>query len=811
MTGGGTFIEERAVAMKYAVSSVNSMCYEGVCRIYRNSCVQHIRKVLTAKYPSDHGERIRDLFSKEEWAAIERNAKTMRETGEMENPLVDDFDLLGVNHFHNVFEVFFDDLFPPTGAPTPDSRKAQKQTVLNWARLVKKLRDPALGHPGEEDLSRNDAFVLLDAAKRIVRLFDDSAAQQIATIIEAIVGQDVQQLIPAVARRSVDSSTLPPREAVASDFIGRDKEIGLLMEWVQKPKSHLWLLAGDGGKGKTSIAYEFASRLCSTPPQMLEAVIWLSAKRRRFVSGQTVQAQADFNDLSSALDIVLSVYGVATGGLTLDMKKSKGLEYLEGLPALVVLDDVDSLEGDQIEALNFFMFELAKMPSKVLLTSRRVTHFGMEPITTQITGFDPTSKDGADFVASRVHMFGLDKSLVSSKKLVEQIVRVCDGSPLFIEDLLRLCSRGVHLEKAIDVWRKQEGEAARRYALGREYEMLSMDARKVLLACALYITPVSIAEISVAVNMPSRKVQDAIDELQNNFLVPKPRLIQDEPRFSLNLNTRQLVLDVNKDTDLARRVERCIAVATEKMPTTPGQRSKIGQYIRSAVSLVKLARHAEAEAALLEGLQLFPESADLHGSLGWVYKHWSPRCRLVDARNEFRRAAELKGKNEDLYVHWAQMEANEKEWTKAAEAAESGLAVLPKNLRLGQLAGSARLNLGKSLISQAQVDLGEQEFRKAEKVLVPVLGAPEDTQAGEYFLRGQVYRALVLTYEQLVKITSFPRAGRTNVVRERFLRLLRETLSSWRREHPSDVNATSEYNRLVAYYPELADGSGLLP
>ena len=32
--------------------------------------------------------------------------------GELDSQLVDEFDLLGVNHFYNLFDVFFDDLFP---------------------------------------------------------------------------------------------------------------------------------------------------------------------------------------------------------------------------------------------------------------------------------------------------------------------------------------------------------------------------------------------------------------------------------------------------------------------------------------------------------------------------------------------------------------------------------------------------------------------------------------------------------------------------------------------------------------------------
>ena len=785
--------------------SLNATCFEGICRIYRNSCVQHIRTVLKSKYPTDYEQRIRKLFKDEEWQTITRNAEMLRKTGEIESPLVDGIDVLSVNHFYNVFDCYFDDLFPSAVSLPEEVKKSQRQAVLGWAKHIKRLRDPAVGHPSEKDLSREDAFGLLDAARRVLKLFDEPSAERIAELIDVAIGTEATQIVPSLITRKLDVSTLPPRESIAPNFIGRDQEIAVLMEWVQDPERRLRLLAGDGGKGKTAIAYEFASRLSSSAPNNLEAAIWLSAKRQKFSSGHVVEAEADFNDLESALDAVLSVYGERTEGANLSQKKSKVLEYLDLLPALVILDDVDSLEGSGLEALTFFMFELAKTPSKVLLTSRRVTHFGMEPMTTQVSGFESTSRDGSDFVMSRVEMFKLDRSFFSSRRVIQEIIKVCDGSPLFIEDLLRLCCHGESPQKAINVWKSQDGQDARRYALQKEYDLLSNDAKKVLLACALYEGAVSVADISVATSMSHRKVMDSIKELQEVFLVPKPRLIEQEPRFALNMNTRRLVLDVQQNTDLAREISKYITAASNKLPSTPGQRSQIRQYIRQAVSLVKLDKHADAEATLVSGLEIFPESADLHGSLGWVYKQWSPPSRFADARKRFQRAADLKGKRPDIYAHWSQMESDDNEWTRASEAAETGLKVLPRNLRLGLLAGSARLRLGKSLASQALDDRAEQEFRKAEKVLKTVLVKPELTEEGDYILRSQVLRALVLTYEQLVKSASIPKRGRTDSLRQRRLHMLGDTLITWKREHPSDQYAKTEFNRLVVRFPDLKD------
>ena len=247
----------------------------------------------------------------------------------------------------------------------------------------------------------------------------------------------------------LEGSTLPSRESIAPRFIGRQPELRKLNEWLEDSYSRVWLLAGDGGKGKTAIAYDFAEATRNQPHPELEIVIWLSAKARKFVSGQSVDIESpDFWDLNSALDSVLRAYG-APDSEEMDTreKEKECLNYLGQLPALIILDDVDSLEGQNIEAMNFFVHRTHITTSKVLLTSRRVP-FGMEPTVTQVTGFEPRSDDGIRFIDSRIQMFELDPAQFP-RATKNSILEACDGSPLFVQDLLRLCRIGELPDAAI--------------------------------------------------------------------------------------------------------------------------------------------------------------------------------------------------------------------------------------------------------------------------------------------------------------------------------------------------------------------------
>ena len=785
--------------------SLNTICFEAISRDYRNAVVAHVRTALRDAYPDDWETRMVTPF-KQEWDQNRTGAQISRKSGQHEAQLKDEADLLGVNHFFNLFDVHFDVLFPRADGQSEAERKAQKQAVLGWARNIKVMRDPVIGHPGDNDITEPDAMMMLDGARRILEALGLDAAQQVQGWWEHVRnGELIPEIEDAEEVRKLEDSALPSREAVAPKFVGRQAELDVLRDWLIDDHSRSWFLAGDGGKGKTAIAYEFAVSTCDNPPAGLETVIWLTAKARRFAVGSVTEVDdPDFWDLESALDGVLTAYGaIDFEQKDLAAKRKLCLEYLNYLPALLVLDDVDSLEGSGIEAMNFFLINASSTPSKVLFTSRRMAHYGMEPMTTQIEGFTVGSADGINFVRTRVNMFGLDPGQFPTS-LANGILDACDGSPLFVQDLLRLCKVGETPQAAIEKWVNDSGEEARRYALGREFEKLSDAARKVLLACSLYPGPASLPEIRVIANVSEANCEEAINELQSLFLVPRPRLIEDVPRFALNANTRRLVIDVLGDSDLAKRISNSINALSGNVQASYDQRRGISQYIRQAVFQTKLGEFLNAETTILQALETYPENTDLHGQLGRIYKIWQPTARITDARIQFSRAAELKCAKEDMYWHWATMESKESEWTSAAIAAEKGLDIVGSSPRLASSAGFARSRLARDLHRQTQYPRADQEARQAEAHLKNALVDIDNVEQGNYRFQSKAHRAMAINYERLIIINRSLREEGTQL---HFMRLLANCLNRWNREHPNDTEAASETGRLLGKFSQLADFS----
>ena len=299
------------------------------------------------------------------------------------------------------------------------------------------------------------------------------------------------------------------------------------------------------------------------------------------------------------------------------------------------------------------------------------------------------------------------------------------------------------------------------------------------------------------------RVQDSLGELQNLFLVPKPRIIEDIPRFVLNQNTRELVLDVAKSINPDRFEKIAAAIRSISGKNARGDRRGrivVGSYIRQAVSLVKLERFGEAEETLKRGLEALPETPDLYGQLGWVYKRWLPSTRTMDARESFARAAELKCTNRDMYYHWCQLEKEDGGWTRMAEAAMAGLGLLKDNLDLEYFAGYAFSRQSHDLMTYDQLERAEDEAERAQRHLSKVLIDPEDLEPGQYRLHSMAYQAMALTMRTMARIATA--RGDTSGT-EQHLRLLADTLGKWHSEHPSDPNYEGIKNASTWFHPRL--------
>ena len=765
-----------------------TICYQAIQRVYRNAVVQRVRERFAQCFGPNAVDKVKALFKKE-WDEIAAAAKQSRATGELSCPLRDDFDVLGVNHFYNLFEAHFDALFPAHIDQPEKEKSLAKQAILGWARTIKNLRDP-LSHPAEVDFGVDDARQMLYCARNILdamQLFQE--ADEIITMYRSLDEMPEEELL--VVR-------LPPADEVVTHFVGRKSEMLHLRRWFEDRRSPRWALAGDGGKGKSAIAYSFAREITQTSDPHIDAIIWLSAKRRRFVQGQSTPVdRPDFRDRNSAVDVLLAAYGES--GLETrpaDEKETELFDFLNELPALLVIDDIDTLENEGLEAVQLFQDIPIRTKSKLLITSRRVL-FGLEPCTTTVSGLNES--DANAFISSRCELMGIEPTAVM--KHAASIRDVTDSSPLYIEDLLRLTLAGLNVDQAIGLWQRRRGAAAREYAIRREFEQLPGDAKEVLFVLSLMDRPCTFNELRAALSWHEDRVLEAQQSLRQMFLMPNvSQHDKGEVRLSLNNNTRILVHKVFSTALNFDRVRRRVQGVIGQLETSAQEdeavesklgimRAQVSRVIRDGEDPGPLADTALQQLKSLE--EQYPGRSDISGTIGWLLKRLG---RITDAREAFRHAAELHSSDRQMYWHWSEMEAKEHEWKEAIRVADMGREEFPSDRNLLYVLGYAQARAGCEAAEVSDDKHAKQLLNKARHNL----GAFVDNANTftSFVQKCRAWRALVLAADALEdgKVVS-------------------EYLQGWVRAVPSDRDLETEYRRMRTRYPEyvmpLEDAMGI--
>ena len=481
-------------------------------------------------------------------------------------------------------------------------------------------------------------------------------------------------------RSIVVEHNLPDRSFICPRFIGRDQIIEDLWKWLADELAGARVLAGEGGKGKTSIAYEFAEEVCRTRPYGVEKIMWLTAKTKQFI-GELDEfrrvPQTDFYDLASLLEAMcreLALTESEIEGASVPMLKKLLKGALERFRCLIVIDDVDSTDQEQQKLILEAAMQFPGSGTRFLVTTRmNLTYSSSMSIT--VPGLD--KDDYAEYVGELIDRFGCGK--VTAKQ-VDQMHGVTDGSPLFTESVLRLSRGGMTVADAMKQWRGQLGEEARKAALQREVESLSLESRRVLLACC-FMSEASLTELRQATGYEDPRMQMCLDELKSLFLISAKPFIKREARFAVSHNTASLVLQ-NKEVLVAdpKLLESIVSKIRRGRLSTAGKRMNlrpVGSAITQAVALLKDERHDDAIATIESALNDHKDHPDLvftHGRcLLQKYEVTKDERDLDMARKKFSKAYTHGQRKESLFQLWHKSEMLAHHSSGAVEVARHAL------------------------------------------------------------------------------------------------------------------------------------------
>jgi hypothetical protein len=281
-------------------------------------------------------------------------------------------------------------------------------------------------------------------------------------------------------RESILDHNLPDRNLICSQFFGRDAIIERLWLWLSDEFSHTRVLAGDGGKGKTSIAYEFSQEVCRTKPYDLQRVFWVTAKSKQFAGlrNEYVETpETNFHDLQSLLHSLCLGYAILEQeieNVSVGLLKKRLQKAVKVFPSLIVIDDVDSVPelDEQKKILEMAQQVSAGTPSRFLLTTK-MNLTSSSDVCITVPGLNKN-----EYKSYLNYLSGTIKGPRISTQDAELLWKTTEGSPLFTESVLRLCKLGMPLSTAIKEWKGKLGEEVRMAALHREVSKLSPESRR---------------------------------------------------------------------------------------------------------------------------------------------------------------------------------------------------------------------------------------------------------------------------------------------------------------------------------------------
>ena len=271
-----------------------------------------------------------------------------------------------------------------------------------------------------------------------------------------------------VAERSVTSRFDARTTASLSPMVGRDHELGLVLEkWrqAQSGDGQFVLLSGEAGIGKSRVVRAVGDAAAQAPHQRIsqqcspyfsDSALYPVMQQLLFATGiepgDSADAKLDKLEavarggrgvrqlLAALLDIGsearygrLDLSPEQQRALTLQALRSELLELARDRPVLWVIEDLHWSDATTLELVELCLDQVALSPVLILATARPTFEhgFGGHPIVTRFT----LNRLGRDNVKAIVGKLAGGKSLPDA--LLQEIVVRTDGVPLFVEELTK--------------------------------------------------------------------------------------------------------------------------------------------------------------------------------------------------------------------------------------------------------------------------------------------------------------------------------------------------------------------------------------
>lgn len=329
-------------------------------------------------------------------------------------------------------------------------------------------------------------------------------------------------------------------------LIGREVELGKIMQILRQPEKTMAALIGLGGIGKTALANEIVEK--SRTEGIFDSIVWTSAKHEHFIAERI---QRDPHNYELTFDKLLETIGhqcnrpdiARLGG---EQKEIAVASLLSQKRVFVVVDNLDTLPNpDELVSRLYIILGLGK----ALFTSRhRLKNEQLYSIS--LSGLGITA--GLDFLRIEAETRNVTNVLSAPKTELTRIHKVAGGAPLAMKLIVGQVSRQPldavlrTLEQASSTGQDYDFY---RFVYQKSWELLDKEAQMAFVGMSVFppIIGGTVESVRQVLPLDASAFEVAMDKLVTLSLVDKIGAIGKE-RFALHpLSQYFIQSDITKE------------------------------------------------------------------------------------------------------------------------------------------------------------------------------------------------------------------------------------------------------------------------
>lgn len=435
---------------------------------------------------------------------------------------------------------------------------------------LNKLRD-SLAHPTD---------ILVEDVQSCKRAFTGIVKVLSSCITQVNMQQIVTKFNEALTAQITSKiSNLP--ESFYGEFIGRENELEFIeTELLEHPNTWMLLIDGIGGIGKSSLAYELATKLVQAienEESDFEYVIWLSAKNNKLsLDFQVCDQEPDFEELEGLLDSILDFFEInITKYNDINSKQREINNILQMTKCLLVIDNLETISDEAI----YKFFDRVPSHNKILLTSRDRRYKLLEAKALPLEGL--RKDDTINYIKNKVIKNKIDSLSNASDEILEKIAEKTHGHPLILECLLHQIYMGKPVQSAITDLSNSELDKVFEFCFGSTYGQLHDRAKQILICLALFKKRVKIKEISFICELDYQETCTHLEQLRRFSMVKETLEHNESEYYLLPIIQKYVTLQISKNQVFASYVIRRYDIFKKEMKSITTLENQDDPYFKN--------------------------------------------------------------------------------------------------------------------------------------------------------------------------------------------------------------------------------------